>query len=352
MNNPYNYLAKYLNQELTYKEFCKITNLPYLNGKAKVLQLNKVRQYVYLEQINRKIIIKDIYKESELQLIEHRGKFTTYIENILINVLYEYLKENKTDSTSQLDANKHVVILSNKDILEMAKMVNSLYFKGKLKPYEYIEDFNLHINKEDQDEFYNEPNEILRNTTLFFDVSYRLLKRVIYDSLNSMEKNSLINKSQTYVLYKKIYYTTKDGKVKYCTEPHICNDEEISRINSVIKKCVNEFNECVDEDDKGNKKYYLKNISCLYVLYPKQRELFKRILNIMIEEEFKEDGYVNYSRAWKLILSDEECFEYEVKKLNYKTLNQNVQNKLSCAKDLENMGGEIKRQLIDKFIKI
>lgn len=52
MNNPYNYLDKYLNQELTYKEFCKITRLSYLNGKAKILQLNKIRQYVYLEQIN------------------------------------------------------------------------------------------------------------------------------------------------------------------------------------------------------------------------------------------------------------------------------------------------------------
>ena len=57
---------------------------------------------------------------------------------------------------------------------------------------------------------------------------------------------------------------------------------------------------------------------------------------------FRSVSQSRYSRAWKLILSDEECFEYEVKKLNYKMLNRNVQNKLSCAKDLENMGGEIK----------
>jgi hypothetical protein len=77
MNNPYNYLDKYLNQELTYKEFCKITNLPYLNGKAKVLQLNKVRQYVYLEQINRKIIIKDIRTEEEIEQYNNKKYYNT-----------------------------------------------------------------------------------------------------------------------------------------------------------------------------------------------------------------------------------------------------------------------------------
>ena len=332
-NNPYECLKSYIGQEIKYPDFCKITNLPKLTGKAKTLQLKEVQQYVDLIQQNRKIYIRAIYGASECQIIERQGKFTTYIENFLMNLL----KDIPNDS----------VILTNREILEMLSMVNKDYFKGKFCPYYYIDKLDIGMNKADCPSEEYIFNKALEDSEIFFSSSYRLLKRIIYNSLKSMENKSLIHIEKTYRLYKN--YQTPSGA--FMSENHDCTPEEIQKILTIQYESIQEFNNQVPRDNQGNPIYFLKGLNYISLLYPQQRQQYFDIVNRKVCEVFKKDGYNAFSNAWKLNLADKSCFDYEIKRLNYLNLNKNVQQKLLKAKDLEIINKTIKKQFIDLFIK-
>jgi len=336
--NPYQKLKQFEGAEITYKQLCEVLNLEYKTGKAKVLQLKQIKQYVDLIQENRKIFIKKVYQnDNELQIIEHHGKFTTYIENFLISSLYYIKKQENIDS----------IFLTNRDILESTYMVNNDYFKGKNCPYLFIDTFALKMN---QNDIPNETylfNKILDESDIFFSSSYRLLKRVIYDSLTSMEKKSLIQKNKSFRLYKNT--TNQDGK--FISEYKDCDDKDIGRVLNVQHKTIRQFNELAEVDENDKKKYFLKDIRNVNMLFPRQKKEFFQILNYNLCEEFKEEGFNAYSTAWKINLAKLDSFEYEVRKLNYRNLNQNVQNKLLTAQDLGLIEQALKEQFINTFIK-
>ena len=88
------------------------------------------------------------------------------------------------------------------------------------------------------------------------------------------------------------------------------------------------------------------------MLYHKQRQEFKELLRYNFQQEFKEEGYDNYSRAWKLNLGDSVTFEEELKtrKFDGIKLNHNVREKLNNAKDLRAISDVLRRQFISTFI--
>ena len=339
MINPYYNLKEYENNLFAYKEeFCPLFNLEYKVGKAKDLQLNQLGQYMDISKENRKIRLNKIYDDNEIQIIENRGKYLTHIENFLIILL-----------STQAKKNKKYVVLTNRNILEMAMMVNDNYFKGMWNMFQYADKFDLHINKADKrdEEEYYEMNEVLDKSNIFFSASYRLFKRIIYDCLTSMEKQSLILKNKTYVCYKPCVniFGKKD------TEVIECNNDMKTRILSVQHASVKEFNELA-KDDNGKQKYFLKNVDSTYMLYHRQRQEFKDLLRYNFQQEFKEEGYDNYSRAWKLNLGDSVTFEEELKtrKFDGIKLNHNVREKLNNAKDLRAISDVLRRQFISTFI--
>lgn len=103
---------------------------------------------------------------------------------------------------------------------------------------------------------------------------------------------------------------------------------------------------------KTVKKYFLTNIHSVHYLYPRQRKEFYKILNRNIQEAFKDEGWNAYSSAWKLTLADVESFSYELQHINYKQLNQNVQDKLISSKDLQIIENVLREQFISMFISI
>lgn len=82
MNNPYIDFKKYEGMEFKYKdEFCPLLSLDVkTSGKAKKLQLNKLRQYMELDVSNRKIKIVKIYDENEIDNILDKQEFR-YVKN-------------------------------------------------------------------------------------------------------------------------------------------------------------------------------------------------------------------------------------------------------------------------------
>lgn len=339
MKNPYETLKEYEGTYLKYPELCEIINEEKKGGRGKTLHLNRIKRYVDLSQERGKIYIGKVYKdEDELKIIENHGKFTTYIRQFLINLFYEL--EANTGSTS--------VVMTNRDILEMTYMVNGSYFIGKNAPYKYLDGFTLNINKEDIPNDQYITNKILDESDIFFSSSYRLLKRVVYDSLTSLERASLINKNKTFRLYKN--YIDKLGR--FHSEQHDCTEDEISRILTVQHDSIAQFNEEIKEKDNGERKYFLPNIQSVHYLYPNDRKHFYRILNQNIKKEFKKEGWNAYSVAWKINLAQPKTFEYELSKINYNQLNKNVQDKLLTAKDLSLIEGTLKKQFINTFIRI
>jgi hypothetical protein len=340
MQNPYNVLKKYEGQYLQYPELCRlIGEEPKQGGKAKRLHLNRIKQYVDLMQEKRKIYIGRVYQDSdELQIIEHHGKFTTYIRQFLINLFYEL----------GLKTGQNSVVMSNRDILEMTCMVNNNYFIGKNAPYKYLNDFKLNLKREDMPNDEYLANKIIDESDIFFSSSYRLLKRVVYDSLTSMEKASLINKNKTFRLYK----NTVDEYGRFHSVQKDCADEDISRILSAQHDAIAEFNEDAKERHGADTKYRLPSIQAVHYLYPAERKRFYAILNRKIREEFSEEGWNAYSAAWKITLAKPRIFEDELEHINYNRLNQNVQDKLLTAKDLDLIETTLKKQFVNTFIRV
>ena len=337
--NPYMALKPYEGQYLKYPQLCEIIGEEKRTGRGKMLHMKRIQQYVDCHQEKSKIYIGRVYTdEDDLQIIESHGKFTTYIRQYLIGLFYEL--ERRTGDTS--------IVMTNRDILEGTCMVNQQYFHGKNAPYKYLDNFKLPINKQDVPNEQFAYNRLLDESELFFSSSYRLLKRVIYDSLTSLEHMSLIHKNKTFRLYKN--YTDEHGKFQ--SIHHDCNEEEISRILTVQHDAIIEFNEETKELYGSNSKYNLPNIQCVHYLYPTERKRFYKIMNRRLCEEFKEEGWNAYSSAWKINLAQPQSFQYEIARMNYKQLNQNVQDKLMTAKDLQLIEKTLRKDFVDTYIKV
>lgn len=338
--NPYICLKKWLNKPLKYVELCKIIKEPAKKGKSKQLHVKRIKKYTDIEKTGSKYIIHKVYEnDDEMQIIESQGRFTTYLRRFMINMFCE-LKHEYPD--------KHTIVLTNRDILEQACMVNQNYFVGKNSSYKFLDFFKVAINKGDI------PNEeymfdkVYSESEIFFSSSYRLLKRVVYDSLTSMEKSSLLIKNKTFRLYKN--YTDEYGK--FHSESKNCDRVDESKILSAQHRSIVEFNNDIATDKNGKKKYFLTNIHSVHYLYPRQRKEFYKILNHNIQEAFRDEGWNAYSSAWKLTLADIESFNYELQHINYKQLNQNVQDKLMSSKDLQIIENVLREQFISMFISI
>ncbi len=338
MYNPYNILKDYEGQYIKYPQLCELINEEPKGGKSKSLHLNRIKQYVDLSQEKGRIYIGKVYTDNdELKIIENHGKFTTYIKQFLINLFYEL--EQKTHQTS--------VVLTNRDILEMTYMVNHNYFIGKNAPYKYLDGFNITLKRDDMPNDQYIVDRILSESDIFFSSSYRLLKRVIYDSLTSLEKASLINKHKTFRLYK----NEIDENGKFKSTHHDCNEKEISKILTIQHDSIIEFNEGL-KDNPNKSGYHLSNIQSVHYLYPTERKRFYKIMNRRIKEAFKEQGWNAYSVAWHITLAQPQTFEYEINKINYKQLNRNVQDKLLTAKDLSLIEDTLRKQFVNTFIRV
>ena len=233
MNNPYEYLKEYEGKKLNYKkEFCPLVEIEYKKAGAKTRQFEQLSQYMELEIDYSNIIIVKVYDENEMNLIEKRGKYLTHIENFLVLLLSEQVKNGYDYS-----------ILTNRNILEMATMVNDNYFRGMGNILPFVDSFDIKINKNDIEllgyipEYYK-LQKVDKDSRLFFSASYRLLKRIISDCLKNIKNKDLIDYHKTFVCYK--MYKNQFG---YKTDIIECDDKMIDRIISVRHESVKEFNE-------------------------------------------------------------------------------------------------------------
>lgn len=336
--NPYMMLKKYEGATVKYRNLCEIIGENPLEGSSKIAHLKRISQYVDMEKREKgRLYIHKVYDaEDELAIIYSSGKYTKYIEFFLLNAFKEIGRQEGLP----------YVVLTNRDILEATCMVNKEYFSGKSAPYKYLSKFTLPIKRADVPNEKYKYREILDKSDIFFSSSYRLLKRVIKDSLDILEKKSLILINKTFRLYRNEWV---DGIFR--SSYYDCGDKEIERILTTQRKSVIEFNDQVPTDINGNKFYFLKEPQSAHFLYPEQKKEYYAILNKNLKKEFRKEGWNAYSTAWKLNLAKGECFEQELEALDYKEFNKKIQRKLLTAKDLDIIENALKKQFVSTFIK-
>ena len=291
---------------LTYKQICGIMQEEELRGGTnRNKQLKRWRQYYDIEKNGKYYYIIKKYNDDELQLIENHGKYTTYIENILIHKLSQ--------------VNEQEISLTYRELFEGLFMVNKDYYKAKYNKHDYFEQITCPSlqNKEDI---------IESNMGLFFGISSRLLKRILDDSIKSMENRRLLIANKSFRLYKK-----ENNKII----SHECDTDEINKILNIQNRIMN--------------KYGIEKIQQTYYFDWNTRNKFYDDINDCIKKEL---GYTFYCNSIKFILSDEGLQREYQKTLTAKKLNNNIQNKLLTSKEMEIISKSLNEQFVDKFIKL
>lgn len=157
MDNPYKDLKQYEGKELKYKnEFCEIFNVEYKHGRAKKLQLKKLRTYMNIEQVDRKIKINKIYDNETIEENLENKKFQYIRNKELLNQFYVSGDNIHKSGIYKIELNNIIYIGQTIDFYERfrqhfysEKESGKLLRKGAIfSILELEDDLNKRLNKE------------------------------------------------------------------------------------------------------------------------------------------------------------------------------------------------------------
>ena len=323
MNNPYNHLEKYVNQEMEYAEFCNILKLEPTTGVNKSRQLKIFEPYMELDVKRNRLIISKLYGEDEMLLVKRNANFTEYFENLLIVHL------------SQCEGN--VAKFTYSEVEQLFFMVNSNYIKTKYNKRDYItsQDLKKNYNKLDFED-YEIIYDINKNLNLFFDISDRTLRRVISNALKSMQSKSLILVNNSFRLFREEY--DRDKK-EHRVVKFDCNPEQVNELLDIRNRLMNKFNIKTDKD--------------LFFMTRDVKEQFYNELN----QEIRSNELLEYADRYStlfIVNLGKEGLKIEADKIdkgsNEKMLNTNVQYKLLTTKELMCVNDWLKKKLVEDTI--
>ena len=129
---------------LSYKEIISRLNLPSLKANSKTAQLKQIGQFMNLEKINRKYLIKEIYDEPQpiIRKMRKDAVYSKYMNILLLKYLSE-CHENKASMTQ-------------KQWWEQMGMINKQYYLFTLYPAKKKSLLNIETMTEyDIDYFFN-----------------------------------------------------------------------------------------------------------------------------------------------------------------------------------------------------
>lgn len=296
------------------KDLCERYNVPYDSAHTK-LCLSKLSKLCEFTKNGRDYTIIREYTEEEKFALSN-AKFSEYITDLLIKQL------------SLTAKNVYTYI----ELYENMGMVNSfyksaranIYSKDEYKAFYEVNKFSYDFSQFDADNGMTEYNIVESNLRKFFFTSNKLLKEIVRNSLNSMQKRRLIYWKPTYRLYKK----------RQDSPPiqHDCTTEEAGQIldwENEALTIVGYKSKWFGNDEKAN-------------------NTFHDYVNSKIKENF---GYDYYGDAIDFTLAIEsiqkEAYKIDCRRL----LNQNVQTKLLESKEMDNIIRSLNKQFIQEYIK-
>lgn len=320
MINPYNYLQDYVGKTITYEEFCEITKEPILELGSKTKQLKVLNNFMNIIPSYGKITITNIYDEKELLFLEHRAKFTEYIEDLLIL----HLSKDNT----------HKVTMTYSEMAKYFYMVNNTYYETKNnKRWEYINALptksTTYYSKEDSE------NDKYRDIGIFFNVTDKIIKEIVNNALKSLKQRSLILYSDTFKLYKMEYNETLK---KYIQKEYICNEHQRSIFLDIRKKTM--------------KEYGIKKLQDIIYLSKEIRADYFKVLSDRLKDCDELYNCPIYANAWNIEYG-ENGIKHEAKRIlsqNKKLVNSNMQYKLLTTKELECMNQALRERFVEDLI--
>lgn len=231
------------NEPMTYKELCTITNLPTVKGKARELQINKLRQQYDIEKIGRsQYIIHRQYTPKEIEYLSDLKNYSKYLTNLLLDEL--------------LKVNTPQVCYTYRELREILGMVNYNYFPVKYKKK------HLNLPKDYQ-------NEWLGISDVADEQALNYIFKKLYDQ-------GIINYHTTYKFYK--YDYDEDDNLIY-NPPHIATAQEEA--------------EMLEAQKEGLILAGLKEKKDLFTASDEKKEIYYDHVNQFIISK----GYDKYSRA-------------------------------------------------------
>ena len=273
---------------LSYKDLCEKLNQPYYRGNQKNAQLKEFKRYFNFENVNRKIIITDIYDESldpQARAVPKNAIYVKYISCVLLDHLSKQdgyrIYITKTKLWLLLGIITENYIKYNKNRKELKKLSN------KMTDFEIRE---------------------------FFKRCNNNFPKIITSSLNSLQRRNLIKYSEPYVIVEK----DSNGKIEH----REAMDSEVAYIIKTKRKIMKQFGVEVEIQIYWN---------------GQEDEYFATLNNIFKKEKNWESVYICY----KIVYDQEdtlEAFSEDAVKLCKLILNEKVINRMDTQADnlLEN----------------
>ena len=221
MINPYEHLKEHESEVFSYRELCELLNEEFKRGKGKELHLNKLRQFLDLDQktIPRKIVLKEVYQPSDFKITGGKGKLFPFIKNILLNQL-------QSKNTLQATYSELFTELG----LATEKYVQARY-NYEVTPIQVKPKFNIDTTYL-SDEAHN----------YFLTMTGHILKESVRSAFRQMESKNLITIQRTLMLYRSSSYwdESEDKEITY-TEKYSISAEDYELIDKIADDVVKKY---------------------------------------------------------------------------------------------------------------
>ena len=268
---------------LSYKELCKKLNQPVYGGNQKKSQLKEFKRYFDFENVNRKIIITDIYDEPldpQARTVPKNAIYVKFIECVLLDHLSKQegykIYITRTKLWLLLGIITENYIKYNKNRKELKKLSN------KMTDFEIRE---------------------------FFKRCNNNFPKIITGSLNSLQRRCLIKYSEPYMIIEK----DCNGKIEH----REATDSEIAYIIKTKRNVMKQFGAEIE----------------IQIYWNGQEEEYFAVLNDIFKEK---QGWEGVYICYKIIYNQEnalEAFSEDAVKFCKLMLNEKVIERMDTQAD-------------------
>ena len=267
---------------LSYKQLCEKLNQPVYGGNQKKSQLKEFKRYFDFENVNRKIIITDIYEEPldpQIRAVPKNAIYVKFIECVLLDHLSKQdgyrVYITKTKLWLLLGIITENYIKYNKNRKELKKLSN------KMTDFEIKE---------------------------FFKRCNNNFPKIITGSLNSLQRRSLIKYSEPYMIIENY-----NGKIEH----REATDSEVSYILRTKRNVMKQFGAEIE----------------IQIYWNGQEDEYYDVLNKIFK---KEKGWDGVYTCYKIVYDQEnalEAFSEDAVKLCKLILNEKVIERMDTQAD-------------------
>lgn len=295
---------------MTLKELCEKYDIKYQSNHADKIRKQLSKYCEFKQQGRDYTIIREL---TDVEKLAFNSKFSDYITDLLIK---------------QLSLSK-TTVFTYTELFENLGLVNEFYKKARSniyshKPYYETPKFIYDITDYELNNGDTEYHIIENNLYKFFISSSKILKEIIRNSLNSMQKRRLLYWKPTYRVYKKL----DNGSVI----SYNCDKELAGKILDWENEALSYL---------GYKtKWFGKDTKA------------KNYLNQYVNQHLNQYGYNYYTDAVDLTLATE-SIKREAHKIDCQyILNNNIQTKLLESKEMDNIIKTLNKQFIKEYVDI